>query len=232
MKNGEDLTPETVPRLYDGMGGTLRDFVQAYNLAPEQVSLRHSPKIRTKYTGEAVMAGAFQLLPKPTRQEDLAALVKSLYDQGLDVLEVPILGYADLTLNMDAVKTLGETKYMNVWMNNPDSDTIEGKPNSSFNHVIRTRGAYLREFVNGFAQCTRDLAHLSTHGGNVDALVLSLANSARTVPATLTDIGGMFEMEHYAQLVLDQKGKSGSYKASLQRNGSTYPVDFKRFLNA
>lgn len=229
-KSGKDLVPATVPRLYDGMGGDLRAFVQAYHITPEQVSLRHSPEVRTRYTGESALAGAFSILPKPQKQEDLANLVKGLYDEGLDVMEVPELGYGGLTFNMDAVKA-DEVKFMNNWMGNPDADSYEGKPNTPFNYVLKSRGEYLRGFLSGFVQCTRDLAHLSTHGGIVDSFMMSLANPARATPATPADIGGMFNQEQYATLTLDQKGKSGTYKATLQRDGTSYPVNIRKLLN-
>jgi len=231
VKDGDNMVPETVPKLYSNTGGYLQPFIQEYGLTPGEAVLNHSNKIRTKHTGEAILSGAFSLKPVPQRQEDLAPLTEHLVSQGLVIKQEDILGYDDLVINEEALKRDGEAVFMQKWTANPYSGSYDGKPNTSFNDVKRTRTEFLKQHLKEFIPGNRYLSLISTHGGNIDGMLLSLINSARNAPATLEDIGGLIPMEGFGALTLDQKPKSGSYQASLQRNGTSYPVDLTRLLS-
>lgn len=229
VKRGDDIIPESIQRLYDNVGGDLaQSFILPYGVTQTNIMLWHSNKPRTKYTGRAIIAGALSLHPRPEKQEDLDDLFARL--PSLDSLEVPMLGYDDLTINSEAEDRLSEKEYMDLWVSDPDSNVLEGKPNTAFNKVIQTRGDYLRGLVKSLVRSIKDLALLTTHCGISEPLMLSLMNSARQTPAKLEDIGGIFQMEQYAQLILDQSA-GDRYTATLKRNESSYPVDLQRFLN-
>ena len=75
------------------------------------------------------------------------------------------------------------------------------------------------------------LGILGTHAGNAESIIIATINSIRHYPITnVNDIGGLFDRENNAHIILDQKVKSGNYKASLHRDGHIYRVNLQNLM--
>lgn len=60
----DSLIPETITDFYARVGCPLQAFVAEQGITTERTYLHHSPAVRTRYTGEAILVGAFNLQPQ------------------------------------------------------------------------------------------------------------------------------------------------------------------------
>lgn len=225
-RRGDALVPESVTRLYENTGGSIRPFVQGFNIQPKDSFLIHSDKVRTLYTGQAILAGAFGLTPVPQSQEDLAEIDFS----GVDTREDPRLGYEGTKYNEEEMFR-DMPAYFERWFADPTATTYDGVPITPFNEVIEKSRNCLVDALGNVIEGGKDLGVLSTHGSIVDAMAIAALNSARSTPITSFDeLGGMFDREGFATLILDQL-RSGSYQATLQRDGQNYDIDLGNLRN-
>ncbi|MBI2668203.1 hypothetical protein HYX17_05555 [Candidatus Woesearchaeota archaeon] len=216
----DKLFPESVTNLYN-KGADFSDYIVLNDVVPERTFLDHSNKKRTKDTGRAILIGAFALAPKeggfvPRSQEDLDRFG---YD-GIEMKEDARLDYGNFMFNEDIIKAEGQEGYMKRWTENPFAKTMEGKTITPFVYAIQVGRDYIKDAIRKATEGDKDLGIAATHGGsNVDPIVMALLDTKR-----LEDIGGMFQMEDNAQLVIDQS-RGGVYTARLERDGVDYKVD-------
>ncbi|MFH1290019.1 MAG: hypothetical protein ABIH92_01280 [Nanoarchaeota archaeon] len=224
------LTPTSIARLY-AAGASLRDIVAAYNISPEGTFLRHSKEARTLRTGKALLTGAFnRQVPQTNKQLDELDL------DGTDVRFDPRLCYGiigeDFKFDLPAYLRDGEHTYMVNWVANPDARQYPNGSDAeitSFNDVVRTSRACLVDNLGYILDSgnAKKLGVLATHGGIVEGLAVAAINSARDQAPVerLDEIGGEFQPEDSARLVIDYKPRSGSATAELIRGDQSYAVN-------
>ncbi len=217
------LEEESIIRLYH-QGKALSPLIVAERIQPADIFIDHSPKIRTKLTGLARVAGAYQMQPVPDSQEALEALP---FD-GIETQARGKLDFADLVLNESALKAQGDEMYMTRWMAQPDSDVYDGMAVTPFNQFASSRKIYLANTIARLVRGEKRLGVLSTHGGVAEALITSIVNSSRSKPVQgADDIGGPVGQEGYAVMLLDGT-PGGHHQARLIRNGEEYKVNLDR----
>ncbi len=221
-KRLDAITGDSITRLYENTGGVLRPHTKSDNT--ETAFLYHSDKKRTLYTGKAILAGAFYLFPIPTSQEDL----DNLSFHGAEIQVDSRLGYEDLAYNEEAVEKEGLEEYIRKWIAQPKATEYGGVRITPFNEVVQRSRKCLQNAISTLEH-GKKLGVLATHGSLVEALAIAAMNTVKSIPIQdVNEIGGIFDREAFAMLILDQKEKSGSYQASLQRNGQDYPLDLSR----
>jgi len=226
-ERGDALVPESVVRLYENTGRSIRPFVQGLNIQPKDSFLRHSDKARTLYTGQAILAGAFNLQPFPQSQEDLAEIDFS----EVDTQEDPRLGYENTKYNEEEMFR-DMPAYFEEWFADPTATTYKGVEITPFNEVIERSRRCLVDALGNVIEGGKDLGVLSTHGSIADAMAIAALNSARSTPITSFDeLGGLFDREGFATLILDSPPGPGPYQATLQRDGQGYDVDLGNLRN-
>ena len=99
----DELLPESFSESYK-TGAFLRNFVDQENVTPLDTFLKHSGKKRTKYTGEAILTGAFGMKTEPTKPEDLEPYRQRLASQGLDTEQLPMLDFEDIKFSINGFK--------------------------------------------------------------------------------------------------------------------------------
>lgn len=223
----DSLVPETVTDLYERVGSPLRVFVEE-EITAERTYLHHSPAVRTRYTGEAILIGAFNLEPRsgenpPRFIEDL-----SNYNFRNDTYTDPRLFFGKPYINMAVYNANGAVCNGNLdyWLKNLDATEHDGAPIESYRSVEARARAATTDAVQRFMRDEYDFGVLVTHAGIVDTVAAVLIGTAQLVESS-ADIGGGFAMAQGAQLVLD-KTPGGVYTATLERNGVKYNVDLEK----
>jgi len=226
----DELFPDSVTSLFLNTGVPLQQFVIEYGVNPWDSFLRHSGRERTLYTGQAILAGALRLEPKigenpPRSQEDLENYP---YD-GIAIQADPRLGYDDVLLNDKPVEDgMGVSEYLQRWVDDPNAETFEGAPITSFNDVLQTGKANLVGALVNLIHGNKDLGVLATHALLVEPIVMTATNL--TGPGSLDRIGGLFDMEEHARITIE-KNLGGPYRARLQRGDKFYAtVDLDTLL--
>ncbi|MBS3098700.1 hypothetical protein J4462_00650 [Candidatus Pacearchaeota archaeon] len=220
-KRQDALTDESVRNIYGKAESSLAQFVIEYGVTPQRTFLRHSDKRRTVYTGKAILAGALGLRPIPQSSSDLDTLDFS----DLDIQEHSGLGYEGSKYN-EPVLMKNPEDYLVRWFANPRATTYECVEITPYQKVIDSGRKTLVDALGIAISGERDLGVVATHSSIVEALTLAAVNSARKNPAANFDeIGGLFEREGFATILLDQKEKAGTYKARLERDGESYEVN-------
>ena len=148
------ITDEAAGVMYDkGLG--LIDTPGLPSIISDHTFLRHGPKVRTQYTGLALLAGIFFYATRlgrlnNTKEIDyhdrlLRGRVQIDVDTDLDVLKE--------TMNMDIYARDGAAPIVNYWLNHPDATTHEGKQIESYTalkaRLMRSMCASLLNIKNG-----------------------------------------------------------------------------------
>ena len=223
----DNLTSDSIIRLYEDTGGFLRESIGSEEIVPQNSFLWYSDKKRTLYTGKAILAGAFKRLPSPKSQEDLGEIDLEC----VDIQEDPRLSYEGTKYNEKALYS-DMSGYFDRWFADPTANTYEGVEITPYNQVIETGRRCLVDALGNVLSGGKDLGVLATHGSIVDAINMVAINSARSTPfMDFDEIGGQFDREHFAALVLDHNQKSGAYEAKLVRDGQDYKVDLANLIN-
>lgn len=220
----DELVPEAVGEICRDVGVPLQEAVQ--DIKQEDTFLTHTDAVRTLYTGQAVLVGAFDMQPSegtnpPQSHEDLA-----LYDfSRIDTTEDLRFKIEDIHCNLEVYKRDGGNAIINYWLANPtatEHDGVEIVPYESL------RGRVMegtRAGINSLASGDKDLGIIASHASIAEPVVMSLINSARKVPIErVEDIGGSFGMAEFAQLEL-VRTPSGMYTARLKVKDEEYDVD-------
>ncbi len=225
--NGEEqdsITLESASRVYANMGLYLQQFAQPNSLTPAQTFFKHTEKRRTLHTGNVALARAFGL-PMPIPTEDFAILIP-----GLNVAIDPRLDYKDFKYNEEALNRDTEG-YLRDMISAPDAISYKGIEVTPFNMFVEGSKGLLQDSIRKLDLRGKSLGVLSTHAGNAESIAIAALNSSRTSPIrSADDIGGIFDRENYATLILDQKGKSGLYESRLGRDGINYAVNLQNLM--
>lgn len=229
------LTPESVQRIYDNTGSSLRDFVREHSIEPRDTLMRHSNAPRTEYTGRAVIAGALDLQPTPRSHQDLDALS---FD-GIDIKEIKKLGYGHMKFNWDALVEDGDPNsetYLSRWLADPRATIYEGVEITPYNEIIQEGRDTLLDTLDTLFNNERNFGIIATHGAIAEALVIAAINPTRSTPVkNFDEIGGLFHMENFATLTVDYTSKGSPsgrrYVGTLRRNGQEYLVNLSRKEN-
>lgn len=220
------IMPESIESLYTaGMNGFYGPLMLS-GVRPRDSAIWHSDKVRTKYTAQALAAGAFGFLPSPKTQEELTH--PFLCDIDTNVHRG--LCYTNLTLAPNFLK-LGAKKGLEFYAANPSATDFEGVPNVSFNEIIARGRDCTKDVFRKMFDYGKRFGIMTTHSILAEPTMLALVNSDRTSPTTDLDaIGGPFEMEDFAVITLDTL-QSGDTKARLWRNRTEYPIDFRKVID-
>lgn len=218
------LVPESAVNMYHNAGGFLRKFVTEHNVQPEEVTVRHSNQVRTKHTADAILAGAYDLLPEiqptPDLNDKLENLQKSLEQRGLEFYQHSALSYQpDIKFNSDAYGQ-DEKLFMGEWVGGPDRDNIAGVPNTPFNEVRQRAKTGLTDVLSNMLTRARRVGLIVTHGGIIESLAMDVVQSVhlRKLPVdSLFQIGGYFPQEDYAAVFLERSNPAAIPKARLVR---------------
>ena len=213
------LNPESIANLCRNAGGSLTDYVREHGIKPEGTLIRHSDEVRTNYTGKAVIAGALGLTPVPQSQQDLDALS---FD-GIDIREDGRLSFSDTRFNWDVLKA-DPPAYLAKWLDNPNATTYDGIEITPYSEIIGAGYRTLQDSLFDLVSGRKDLGVLATHASVVEGIAIAAVNSARDTPVRdFDEIGGLFDTEDYATLVVDYTHEGfpngRRYIGSLQRSG-------------
>ena len=223
----DTLVPETVTDIYARVGCPLQAFVAEQGITTERTYLQHSPANRTKYTGEAILVGAFNLQPRsgenpPESVDDLLN-----YSFRNDTYRDTRLSFGKPYINMAIYNANNAVCNGNVdyWLAHPEATEHDGaaiEPYSSVEPRIReaTKDA-VRRLMDDY-----DFGVLVAHAGLTETVAATLIGSAQRVEKC-DDIGGGFAMAQGAQLVID-KTPTGLWTARVERNGQSYKVDLDK----
>lgn len=217
------VIPESIERLAQSGYEHLFDFVNGQGITYHQAFLTHSEKKRTLYTGKAILSGAFDIKPRPTSQEE----ADNISFGELEIEKDARLDYEDLQINRDAAKRDGELVYLTNWMANPESNSYEGLSITPFNELVRSRRFCLANAINRLSS-EKDLGILVTHCAIAEPIAISIVNSARKNPVkSFEEIGGLFDKEDFATLIIDYNQKSGLVEARFVRKDREYKVNLQ-----
>lgn len=177
IKSGKDLVPETIQNLYVNGNKSLAEFISNYQLSDRDIFLWHSKEKRTKYTGEAILAGAKGYKPKPTSQEDL-----DKFDfQTIQERYHPGLCYSGLDFNLEAMEKYGESAYIEFWNNNPNASTYDGQRITPWNTVRKRSKNCLNDALRNLIKGKKDLGILATHSWIIESLMMEAVSSAKKI---------------------------------------------------
>ncbi len=224
----DSLVPETVTDLYARVGCPLQAFVTEEGITPERTYLHHSPAVRTRYTGEAILIGAFNLEPRSGENPPRSIDDLSNYNFRNDTYTDARLFFGKPYINMAVYNANNAVCNGNVdyWLSHPDATEHDGAPIESYTSVESRVRAATTDAVQRFMRDEYDFGVLVTHAGVVDTVAAILIGTAQRVESS-RDVGGGFAMAQGAQLVMD-KTPLGVYTATLERNGQRYPVDLEK----
>ena len=223
----DTLVPETVTDIYARVGCPLQAFVAEQGITTERTYLQHSPAVRTRYTGEAILVGAFNLQPRSG--ENPPESVDDLFNYSFrnDTYRDTRLSFGKPYINMAIYNANNAVCNGNVdyWLAHPEATEHDGaaiEPYSSVEPRIReaTKDA-VRRLMDDY-----DFGVLVAHAGLTETVAATLIGSAQRVEKC-DDIGGGFAMAQGAQLVID-KTPTGLWTARVERNGQSYKVDLDK----
>ncbi|MEK6922042.1 MAG: hypothetical protein AABX82_09185 [Nanoarchaeota archaeon] len=227
----DSLVPETVTDLYTRVGCPLQAFVTEQGITAERTYLHHSPAVRTRYTGEAILAGAFNLQPRSGENPPRSIDDLSNYNFRNDTYTDPRLFFGKPYINMTVYNANNAVcnGNMDYWLDNPDATEHDGAAIESYRSVearvsTATKDALQRLMNNDWDGY--DFGVLITHAGLIDTVATTLIGTAQRVEKC-ADIGGGFAMAQGAQLVID-KTATGVYTAHVERDGQRYKVDLDK----
>ncbi|MCX6707920.1 MAG: hypothetical protein NT001_07375 [Candidatus Woesearchaeota archaeon] len=242
----DELLPEAFSKIYLGTGMHLRKLVEDYGLLPEMAFLRHTPKVRTRYTGQTILISGFNMQPSegktpPKSAEDLAkydlSMIESIEDKRLLYSHPCNLSgdnRDDFNLALFRQGKPGQEKNINYWLNTPDTDIYEGELTVPGRAIIKdcreVTQDNLRKLVS--RKNNKDLGVSVAHAGRVDICLIHLINSGRSGSRQIRDImdiGGICNMGEFATLSLEDMGLD--YKANLEYRGSKFNVMLDRILD-
>ncbi len=224
----DSLVPETVTDLYTRVGCPLQAFVTQEGITAERTYLHHSPAVRTRYTAEAILIGAFNLKPRSGENPPRSIDDLSNYNFRNDTYNDDRLFFGKPYVNMTLYNANGAVcnGNMDYWLKNPDATEHDGVPIESYTSVEARIQAATTDAVQRFMRDEYDFGVLITHAGLTETVAATLIGTAQRV-ASSADIGGGFAMAQGAQVVID-KTPRGVYTATLERNGQKYNVDLER----
>jgi hypothetical protein len=227
----DELVPEAIPEIYKDTGLPLQAIVQEHGITQETSFLVHTNKIRTLYTGQAIVVGAFDMQPSngtnpPQSQEDLAN-----YDfSKVDTAEDPRFKISTPNINLPIYKEFGTDPCMNYWLANPEATEHEGVPIETYVSLSSRSNEGIKDNIERLISYPKDLGIIVSHGTVIEAPIVTLIDSGRTTPIEkMEDIGGSFEMAEFATLTIDQT-KGGLYTATLEYKGQKHNVDLRKIL--
>lgn len=99
----DSLVPETVTDLYTRVGCPLQAFVTEQGITAERTYLHHSPAVRTRYTEEAILIGAFNLEPRSGENPPQSIDDLSNYNFRNDTYRDPRLFFGKPYINMQFI---------------------------------------------------------------------------------------------------------------------------------
>ncbi len=224
----DTLFPETVTDIYARVGCPLQTFVIEQGITAERTYLHHSPAVRTRYTGEAILVGAFNLQPREGKNPPQSVDDLSNYSFRNDTYYDPRLLFGKPYVNMAVYNANNAVCNENVdyWLGNPEATEHDGAPIEAYKSVEARIRAATTDAVQRFMRDDYDFGVLITHAGLTETVAATLIGSAQRVEKC-DDIGGGFAMAQGAQLVID-KTASGIYTAKVERNGLSYKVDLDK----
>ena len=205
-------------------------FMPGVQLA--DVQLVHTPKVRTKVSGMARLAGAFGLEPTPQNADDVlgtkypglhsvSTRVESNLDYRTDQMNTAVYARKG--------PTGGPAANLNHWLQNPTATEHEGvKGIAPFATWIGPRGVLAAQNIVKDAVNGKKAVFAIGHATSIDPVVIALVESSGKKVGSCDDFGGAFDMEDYAMLFVDINHDSGKVLANLSRKGKDYPVDLQR----
>ncbi|MBS3144242.1 hypothetical protein J4208_01520 [Candidatus Woesearchaeota archaeon] len=174
----------------------------------------HSNKPRTRNTARARLAGIRKMTPAPQTETDL----ERVQFDGVMFRPDPRMSYRGIKMN-----GMG-TEYCEWMLANRHATQNKGVEVTSFQQIYDTRRPLLGDAVRLLENGNFGLGVISGHSPLVDIVVLSAVDSARSTPCT-EYVGGQFDRENIAHLVIDINQKSGTTDARLLRNDLVLPVN-------
>lgn len=228
----DELVPESVTRLH-GKGQQYQEEIAALGATVDTSLQRYTNKVRTQYTGQALIAGALGLvhaneLEAPRSQEDLAG-----YNlRGLNILPERGFNIGRPNINMAVYKDpqRGPNACLDYWLANPNATEHEGEPIESFNSIYERALTGSRMTLTTALDADKRFGVVTGHATTIEPVVLGLVNSGRTIPVEkIADIGGGFGMEEVAEMYIERSGSV--YTARLNIKGQDHRVDLGRLLH-
>ena len=224
----DSITPESVGRLYANAGRVFGPFVDESKIGLGNTFVRHSNKQRTKYTAQAMLAGAFALQPVPQSYEELDGLGFGNARISLD----DRLSYEHMKFHDEASQRETAEHYIANWIANPDMTEYKGAAITPYRDALRAAKSTLRDSVLGLTEEEKYIGFLTSHASIAEAVVFSALQPVETKDSfNFGEIGGPFEREGFGTLVLDYNEGSGLYQARFERNGQNYDVDLQELMN-
>jgi len=226
----DSLLPDSFREEYR-VGIPLRDFVDQEGITPRETLFRHSGKKRTQYTGETILAGAFNM-QQPTNPSELRLPRKELISQGLDTQPLSVLDYEDILFSLEGFRTDGENGYMNKWIANPEATHYDnGEPITPFQECLERKSQGFAEILKEFMSGDKRLGVIATHACTIDAMVVGALNSVSSYPIKSTEeYGGSFKQGEFATIDLSNI-MEGPYKAILERGTNADRINLDVFLS-
>ena len=127
------------------------------------------------------------------------------------------------------MKKMGLPAYTDWMLANRYATEMEGKPVTSFQQIYDSRKPVLGDAVRRMIVADHDLGIISTHGVISDAIAMAAVDSARSTPVDrFEEIGGQFNKEDIAYLVIDSNAKSGRTSSKLVRGKICLPVNLDK----
>jgi hypothetical protein len=224
------LYPASVQRMYEN-GEGISDLICT---AEGKTFVRHSNKIRTVHSAQAMLAGIFGLVPsvlgpKPDDEAHLEHYDWSGYDFSMDMAMCMPSPFCNNDVYM---KNKGDpTENINFWLQNPyaswhpSEDSTDGGrlivPYAVLDGIVSNaaRGQLEKLDKNGYG-----FGMNITHSGIPEAYAIGLINAGRTPITDVADIGGPFGMEEFALLTIEGK------KAELKIRDNKYKVNLSEYL--
>ncbi len=226
----DELVPEAITEVYQKVGVPLSGQIEEYNITTEGVFVRHTNAVRTRFTAQAILAGAFDLKPSsgnspPTSVEDLGN-----YDfSNFEVLEEPRFNIPKPDgINLKVYSEQGPAANVDYWLANPSATEHEGVPIETYESIRARMTAGILDAVGNLVSDGKDLGLVVIHATHAEPAVIALVNTARSMPVAKTEeIGGAFEMGEFAQLTIEGTA-GGVYRAKFERKGQKYDVDITK----
>jgi hypothetical protein len=230
----DELVPGAVKEIYDAVGVPLQAEVAEMETSSARAFLERSNKIRTEYTGQAVLVGAFNMLPEgdgihpPENQEHLAQYPG--LREVLTIADNPGLIVANPNINLEVYKRDGPAANINYGLANPQATEHEGVPIEPFVDLTKRLNASTKIALERLTERPYDFGVMVTHATMVEPALIDMINSARSTPLqNAEEIGGAFSMAEFANLTLDQTD-GGVYTATLNIKEDQYKVDLGALL--
>ncbi len=232
------LTESSFDELYL-KGLKLGEYVLGHGYTPERSFLVHTPKERTKHTGQAILVGAYDMRPEegnhpPKSAEDLEnynalSLIDTHKDSRL-LYGYPFDDGRD-DGNLELYKRFGAAPVVNFWLSNPEAEEHIGEKIVPGATALSDCYNSAAENIERILKGGKDFGVMIAHAARVEGLLIPLINSARASPIKeVDDIGGVCEMGEHGELFIDVN--NGEFaEAHLNYKGEDYKVDITEFMN-